>query len=159
MCENFASVFSWRRIILILQISSSKDVWVQNQKKTTKIQSFQIEDETDSIKVVFWGDKTLQCKKLCVGDVITLKNVNIHRYHNDVSLQSTQATNIKQVDSHCSWDPNVELRWAPASCSLSVCRLARSASATWKLRLLESSRPRTRRFTWRWSLGRKFRLW
>lgn len=94
-----------------IQINPSKSVPVKNRekKKTEKRQSFGIEDDTDSIEVVFWGDKTQQCKNLSVGDVIVLNNVKINRYYNYVSLQSTRNTDIKEVDSHCSLDPNVEL--------------------------------------------------
>lgn len=88
------------------QINPSKTVSVKNQEKTEKRQSFRIEDDTDSIEVVFWGNKTQQCNTLSVGDVIVLNNVKISRYYKTVTLQSTRATNIKQVDSHCSLDPN-----------------------------------------------------
>lgn len=91
------------------QLNPSKCVQVKNQeKKTEQRQPFCIEDDTDSIEVVFWGDKTQQCKKLSVGDVIVLNNVKLNRYYSKVSLQSTHTTNIEQVDSVCSLDPNVE---------------------------------------------------
>lgn len=91
-----------------IQLNPSKSVAVKNQKKTEKMQSFCIEDDTDAIEVVFWGYKTQQCKNLSVGDVIVLNNVKINWYFNKVSLQSTFAANIEQVDSDCSLDPNVE---------------------------------------------------
>lgn len=105
ICQCFQACTSNSNFI---QLNPSKRIAVKNQKKTEKMQSFRIEDDTDAIEVVFWGYKTQQCENLSVGDVIVLNNVKINRYYSKVSLQSTPATNIEQVDSDCSLDPNVE---------------------------------------------------
>lgn len=90
-----------------IQINPITSVLDKKKKKTEKRQSFRVEDGTDSIEVVFWGDNTQQCKNLSVNDVIVLNNVKINR--SDKTLQSTSSTDIIQVDSHCSLDPNVQL--------------------------------------------------
>lgn len=90
-----------------IQINPITSVLDKKRKKTERRQSFRVEDGTDSIEVVFWGDKTQQCKNLSVDDVIVLNNVKISR--SDKTLQSTSSTDIIQVDSPCSLDPNVQL--------------------------------------------------
>lgn len=121
MCEKFASLFSCKRLIQIfLQINPIKNVPLKNKKKTERRQSFHIKDETDSIEVVFGGEKIQQCKNMSVGDVIVLNNVKVTRDNKTVSLHSTSTSDIIQVDSHCSLDPYVESCFAEASCSLQV---------------------------------------
>ncbi|XP_051250902.1 uncharacterized protein LOC127360497 isoform X2 [Dicentrarchus labrax] len=67
--------------------------------KQTKRQHFQLKDETGSISVCMWRDKTEQCKGLSVGDVVKVANVKTSYYFKTVSLNSTGFTRIHKVQS------------------------------------------------------------
>lgn len=90
-----------------IQLKPSTDVFHKKKKMTVKKQSFYVEDETGSIEVVVWGDKTQQCRNLSVGDDIILTNVKFNQ--REKNLQSTSSTDIIQVGPHCSLDPKVQL--------------------------------------------------
>lgn len=70
---------------------------VKHKQEKTKKQTFQLEDETDSIRLCMWGDATEQCKGLSPGDAIKVSNMKTKKYYDNISLDSTVYTRIDKV--------------------------------------------------------------
>lgn len=91
MCRKCLILCFW-----LFQIDPIKPVTVQNKEKK-KMQTFQLRDDTDSIRICMWGEETKQCKGLSVGDVIKVTNVKTNQYYETVSLSSNALTKIQKV--------------------------------------------------------------
>ncbi|XP_049897339.1 uncharacterized protein LOC126388324 isoform X1 [Epinephelus moara] len=83
----------------VTDIHPVEKVKVKHKQEKTKKQTFQLEDETDSIGICMWGDATEQCKGLSPGDVIKVSNMKTKKYYDNISLDSTGYTRIDKVQS------------------------------------------------------------
>lgn len=94
-----------------VQIDPIESVKVQENRRKKKRQHFQLEDNTDSIRICMWGESTNQCKGLSAGDVIKVTNMKINQYFENVSLNSTASTRLHKVAAvtSCSADVVLEM--------------------------------------------------
>ncbi|KAL7389297.1 hypothetical protein ABVT39_001228 [Epinephelus coioides] len=83
----------------VTEINPVEKVKVKQKREKTKKQTFQLKDETDSIRICMWGDATEQCKGLSPGDVIKVSNMKTNKYYDKISLDSTGYTRIDKVQS------------------------------------------------------------
>ncbi|XP_041807510.1 uncharacterized protein LOC121616777 isoform X2 [Chelmon rostratus] len=79
----------------ITEIDPIKPVTVQNKEKK-KMQTFQLRDDTDSIRICMWGEETKQCKGLSVGDVIKVQSVGIQ----NVSIELIGIIKATKKETH-----------------------------------------------------------
>ncbi|KAA8578072.1 hypothetical protein FQN60_001060, partial [Etheostoma spectabile] len=70
---------------------------VKSTKKKVNKKELRLKDKTGSIDVVMWRDATEECRRLSVGDVVTVTNTKTNEYQGNVSLNSTGHTKITKV--------------------------------------------------------------
>ncbi|XP_038137465.1 uncharacterized protein LOC119781157 [Cyprinodon tularosa] len=60
---------------------------------------FELEDETGSIRINLWGEKSRQLDGISIGDVVQVQYLKTNHYNGTVSLNSTDLTKINKIES------------------------------------------------------------
>ncbi|XP_029375486.1 uncharacterized protein LOC115054398 [Echeneis naucrates] len=93
----------------IKEIGCVEQVKVKNKGLKKKKQDFQLAEDEDFIRISLWGNHIQQLRGISDGDVIKVLNVNINRYFDSVSLNSTDHTRIIKSEQAPARNVNMKI--------------------------------------------------
>lgn len=82
---------------VVEEISPVEETKVSNQRKKIKRQSLTLTDQTGSIQVCVWEEKTKLSGKLNLGDTVLMTHMKINDYRGNKTLSSSEFTEIHKV--------------------------------------------------------------